>query len=214
MSDYMPQLQSLMQAVGIHSLRGLSKASGVSRWQLEQLRKGQIAQMRIEVLLKISQILQVSLTELINQFSDSPIAPSTTPDSADPQQLQQEYQRLQSQLVQQREQLQQEFQQASLQVLESWLLQFPTAAHAAHQNPQVPAARLLPLMRPIEQLLKQWDVEMLEPVGSEVPYDPQQHQLMEGAAQPGEMVKVRYAGYRQGDKLLYRAKVSAIANPS
>ncbi len=211
MPDYMPQLQSLIQAVGIPSLRTLSKVSGVSRWQIEQLRKGQVTQMRVEILIKISQALKLSLTELISQFSDLPIAPqpavSTVPAV---QQLQDEYDRLQMQLAQQRDQLQQEFQQTSLQVLESWLLQFPTAAYAAQQNPQVPATRLLPLMRPIEQLLKQWGIEMLEPVGSEISYDPQHHQLMEGSANPGEMVKVRYAGYRQGDKLLYRAKVSPV----
>lgn len=210
MPDYMPQLQCLMQVVGIHSLRGLSKASGVSRWQLEQLRKGQIGQMRMEILVKISEALQISLTELIRQFSDLPIGSFSASPMPNVQQLQQEYQRLQVQLTQQHEQLQQEFQQASLQILESWLLQFPTAAYAAQQNPQVPATRLLPLMRPIEQLLTQWGVEMLEPVGSEILYDPQQHQLMEGSAQPGDRVKVRYTGYRQGDKLLYRAKVSPI----
>ncbi|MGB7379946.1 MAG: XRE family transcriptional regulator, partial [Rivularia sp. (in: cyanobacteria)] len=36
------------------------------------------------------------------------------------------------------------------------------------------------------------------------------HQLIEGNAQPTEKVKVRYTGYRQGDKLLYRAKVSPV----
>jgi hypothetical protein len=36
------------------------------------------------------------------------------------------------------------------------------------------------------------------------------HQLLEGTAQPGDLVKVRYTGYRQGDKLLYRVKVSPV----
>jgi hypothetical protein len=33
---------------------------------------------------------------------------------------------------------------------------------------------------------------------------------MEGNAQPGDFVKVRYVGYRQGEKLLHRAKVSPL----
>ena len=53
-------------------------------------------------------------------------------------------------------------------------------------------------------------MEAIAPVGAEVAYDPQLHQPLEGTAQPGEKVKVRYTGYRQGDKLLYRAKVSPI----
>ena len=56
--------------------------------------------------------------------------------------------------------------------------------------------------------MEHWNVESIAPVGAEVPFDPQLHQLMEGYAQKGEMVKIRYTGYRQGDKLLFRAKVS------
>jgi molecular chaperone GrpE (heat shock protein) len=125
-------------------------------------------------------------------------------------QLQQEYQRLQTRLEQERDQVQQEFQQSSLQVLESWLIQFPTAAYAAQQNPQVSATKLLPLMRPVEQLIQAWGVEAIAPVGSEVDYDPHLHQLMDGAANAGDRVKVRYTGYRQGNKLLFRAKVSPV----
>ncbi len=53
-------------------------------------------------------------------------------------------------------------------------------------------------------------MELIAPVGAEIPYNPQQHELLEGTAEPGEPVKVRYTGYRQGDKLLYRAKVSPL----
>ena len=124
--------------------------------------------------------------------------------------LKREYERLQAQLGTQRQLLEQEFQQQSLQVMESWLLQWPTAAQKARENQQLAAVKLLPLLRPIEQLLQQWGVEAIAPVGAELPYEPQLHQLMEGTAQPGETVKVRYTGYRWGDKLLYRAKVSPI----
>ncbi|NES19707.1 MAG: nucleotide exchange factor GrpE, partial [Symploca sp. SIO3E6] len=82
--------------------------------------------------------------------------------------------------------------------------------YAAQQNEQLPAVKLLPLMRPVESLLQKWGVEAIAPVGAEVSYNPQYHQLISGNAQPGEMVKVRYTGYRQGEKLLYRAKVSPV----
>ena len=98
--------------------------------------------------------------------------------------------------------------------MESWLLQWPTAAQKARENQHLAAVKLLPLLRPIEQLLQQWGVEAIAPVGAELPYEPQLHQLMEGTAQPGETVKVRYTGYRQADKLLYRAKVSPISPAS
>ena len=126
------------------------------------------------------------------------------------QALQAECQRLRSQLLQQQQQLQQDFQQASLQALESWLLQWPTAAYAAQNNPQLPAVKLLPLVKPVEQLIAQWGIVAIAPIAAEIPYDPTCHQLIEGTAQPGAPVKVRYAGYSQGEKLLYRAKVSPL----
>lgn len=214
MSDYTPQLRSLMQPLGFTSFRALGRAADVSDWQIELLRQGKVAQMRVEALIRLSQVLQQSIDQLISLFSDRSTTtqqpPTTQTVSSELQQLRHEYQRLQTQLEQQQNTLQQDFQQASLQILESWLIQFPTAAYAAQQNPQVPASRLLPLMRPIEQLLKTWGIEMLAPVGTELPYDPQHHQLIEGTANPGDTVKIRYTGYRQGDKLLHRAKVSPV----
>jgi molecular chaperone GrpE (heat shock protein) len=163
--------------------------------------------MRSEDLIKLSQALEVPVSELWSKFSTVELNWGT--ESEEPSLAwQQEYERLQGQLKQQRESLMQEFQQESLQVLESWLLQWPTAAYAAGQNPQLAAVKLLPLLRPVEQLLQQWGVEAIATVGAEIEYDPQVHQLMEGTAVAGDRVKVRYTGYRHGDRLLFRAKVS------
>jgi molecular chaperone GrpE (heat shock protein) len=174
-----------------------------------------VDQLRVENLLKLSQVLQVSVSELLTTFSsveaNKPWLPQQETESLTV--LKQEYQRLQQQLENQRDTLKQEFQQSSLQILESWLVQWPTAAYAAGQNQQLPAVRLLPLVRPVEQLMQEWGVEAIASVGSEIPYDPQWHQLMEGIAQAGELVKVRYTGYRLRDsKLLHRAKVSPVSN--
>ncbi|HEY9891876.1 MAG TPA: helix-turn-helix domain-containing protein [Candidatus Sericytochromatia bacterium] len=214
-SDFTQPLQELMQGVGISSFKALSKTTGVSEKQLRRLRKGQVDQLRVENLLKLSQVLQVSVSELLTRFSsveaNKPWLPQQETESLTV--LKQEYQRLQQQLENQRDTLKQEFQQSSLQILESWLVQWPTAAYAAGQNQQLPAVRLLPLVRPVEQLMQEWGVEAIASVGSEIPYDPQWHQLMEGIAQPGELVKVRYTGYRLRDsKLLHRAKVSPVSN--
>ncbi|MFB2921731.1 helix-turn-helix domain-containing protein [Aerosakkonema funiforme] len=207
--DYTHQLQDLMQRVGVLSFKALSRSAGVSERQLMRLRRGQIMQMQVENLVKLGQVLQVSLEELLATFCDRQISRTEKAGEVSPA-LQQEYQRLQAQMQSQRQSLMQEFQLSSLQVLESWLIQWPTAAYAAGQNPQLPAVKLLPLLRPVEQLVQQWGVEAIAPVGTELPYDPQQHQLMELTAQPGDRVKVRYTGYRQGDRLLYRAKVSPV----
>ena len=200
----------MMQRVGVSSYKTLSQQARVSEKQIRKLRRGEIEQMRVEVLLKLSQALQISLWELIATFSaiapNVKVAPSEN--SQPIAELKREYERLQAELARQQQKLRQEFQLASLQAIESWLLQWPTAAQKAKENPDLAAVKLLPLMKPIEQLLQQWDVEAIAPVGAEVDYDPQLHQLLSGSAQPGEKVIVRYTGYLQGEKLLYRAKVS------
>lgn len=213
--DYTDSLQKLMQRVGVSSYKALSKAAGVSERQLRRLRHGELQQMQVDVLLKLSQTLRVPLIELVATFSEIELGAPITALPAQSQRsladLKREYERSQAQLAVQRQELWQEFQQSSLQVIESWLLQWPTAAQKARENPELAAVKLLPLVRPIEQLMQQWQVEAIASVGAEVSYDPQLHQLLEGAAQPGEKVKVRYIGYRQAEKLLYRARVSYIS---
>ncbi|WP_334822152.1 nucleotide exchange factor GrpE [Nostoc sp.] len=209
------KLQDLMQQVGISSFKRLSRAAGVSERQLLRLRQGKLEQMRVDVLLKLSPVLQMPLNELIATFSTVELLQEKTAPTEELLQeitdLRREYDRSQLQLEQQRELLLQELQQSSLQLLESLLLQWPTAAQKAQENPQLAAVKIVPLVqKPLEKLLQAWGVEAIAPVGAELPYDPQLHQLLEGTAQPGETVKIRYTGYLQGEKLLYRAKVSPV----
>ncbi|MFN6477192.1 MAG: nucleotide exchange factor GrpE [Nostoc sp. DedQUE07] len=209
------KLQDLMQQVGISSFKGLSRAAGVSERQLLRLRQGKLEQMRVDVLLKLSPVLQMPLNELIATFSTVELLHEKTAPTQELLQeitdLRREYDRSQLQLEQQREILLQELQQSSLQLLESLLLQWPTAAQKAQENPQLAAVKIVPLVqKPLEKLLQAWGVEAIAPVGAELPYDPQLHQLLEGTAQPGETVKIRYTGYLQGEKLLHRAKVSPV----
>ncbi|MEA5506664.1 nucleotide exchange factor GrpE [Halotia wernerae UHCC 0503] len=214
-SDFTEKLQALMQRVDISSFKALSRAARVSEYQILRLRQGKLEQMRVEVLLRLSSALQMPLSELIATFSTVDLVEEKVAPNQELLQeianLKTEYQRSQLALEQQRELLQQEFQHSSLQILESLLLQWPTAAHKAKENPQLAAVKIVPLVqKPLERLLQTWGVEAIAPVGAELPYDPQLHQLIEGTAQPGEIVKVRYTGYLQGDKLLYRAKVSPV----
>ena len=235
-SDFTNQLQSLMQRVGISSFKALSRATGVSERQLLRLRRGEVEQIRVDVLLKLSQKLQISLSKLVETFLSPELEKKEalkTQDIHSPvtvagltgdltreikielinqiADLKVEYQRSRDQLSQQRSSLLSEFQQSSFGLLESLLTQFPTAAQKARENPQLEAVKILPLVeKPLEKLLQAWGIEAIASIGSEVPYDPALHQLMEGTLQPGDAVKVRYAGYRQGDKLLNRAKVSPV----
>ncbi len=211
--DFTFKLQDLMQQAGFSSLRALSRTAGVSERQILRLRRLGVEQIRVDVALKLARALRIPLQVFVATFSSQPSVPERVASEPElsPQiiNLKKECDRLQLLLQQQQSLLQQQFQQSSLQLLESLLLQFPTAACKARENPQLPAINILPLVeKPLEKLLQQWGVEAIAPVGAELPYDPRFHQLMDGNAQTGEIVKVRYTGYRQGDKLLYKAKVS------
>jgi molecular chaperone GrpE (heat shock protein)/DNA-binding Xre family transcriptional regulator len=215
-------LQDLIKQANISNVEELSQIAGVSQWQLTRLRYGLLPKMQVETVSKIAVALKISVHQLLETFaSDLPIPTSDliTRDTISDRQednslaltsLKQEYERLQQQLEQQRESLTQQLQQESLQILESWLLQWPTATAAIKKNPQLPAARILPLIKPVEQLIEKWKLEPIASVGEEVAYNPQWHELIKGTAEPGDLVKVRYVGYKQGDKLLYRAKVSPV----
>jgi transcriptional regulator with XRE-family HTH domain len=197
-----------MQQAGLSTVEELSQKAGVSQWQIIRLRRGLARQMRVEILLYISQGLNISLVELLATFAPESVSSPKAGSSVE--ELQQEYQRLQTQMKQQQDSQLQEFERSSLEVLEAWLLQWPTVVYKVKQNSKLPAVKLLPLLRPIERLMQQWGVEAIASVGSEVPYNPQMHQLLEGTAQTGETVLVRYTGYRYRGQLLHRAKVSSL----
>ncbi|NER81705.1 MAG: helix-turn-helix domain-containing protein [Leptolyngbya sp. SIO1D8] len=220
-------LKQLMATAEIPSYRALCRAAGVSEWAIKQLRKDRIAHMRIETLQKLAAALHLSLSGLLRHFgaidanlsekgtlSEAASIQSTETHAADSRDriaaLEAEYQRLQTQMAEQEIVLRQRFQQEVLTLIEPWLLQWPTVTHAVEKNPDLPATHLIPLVQPVQNLLTQWGIMAIAPVGSEIPYNPQQHQLMSGAAAPGTPVRIRYTGFRQEDTLLHRAKVSPV----
>lgn len=236
--DYTPQLKQLMQTVGCSSLSDLARRSGLSRTSVNRIRQGHLLDLPLGKVLQLSQFLEVDFESLIAQFSgeasvdlrrqepeeqsDQKISVNTLKKSQNLEQenlklqqafdqLEQEYDRQQQQLQTQQEQLWAEQQKSIIHILESLLLQWPTAAYAARKNPDAPAVKLLPLMRPLEQLLEAWNISPIGEVGAEIVYDPQWHQVMPISGKTprvGDRVLVRYVGYRQGEQLLYRAKVS------
>jgi molecular chaperone GrpE (heat shock protein) len=232
-TDYTPTLRALMHRAGLRSFAQLCRQTGLARSQIWRLRRGEIQQLPIASVIQFCGVLQISMIELWEQFTTSSEAVEIASILGPPSEISRansvqesedlewarwkaEYERLQLQLERQRQSLLQEFQQETVLTLESLLLQWPTAAYAAQQHPQAPAVKLLPLLRPLEQLLQAWQVEVIGAVGEVVAYDPRWQQVMpsgaSGSSEPvlgeGDPVRVRYVGYRQGDRLLYRAKVS------
>jgi DNA-binding Xre family transcriptional regulator len=216
--DYSAQLQELMGRVEIPSYRALSGKAGVSRWAINLLRQGKLERLRVDVLMRLSQTLATPLPELIARFSapagnqanppGSGVASDPPMASPDVEALRHEYKRLQQAMAEQKDEIRQRVQRDAIATLESWLIQWPTAAYAAQNNPDLPASKLLPLAKPLEKLLQSWEITSIGTVGQEEPFDPTIHQPREGHPQAGQMVRIRNVGYRHGDKIVYRAKVS------
>lgn len=198
-------LQQLLKNMGCSSLREFSLKFKIPELQLLRLIHGLLGKMPLETAVKIAEGLNMSLNELIALFSAQDLVVAISENQSmvkDYQNLLQKYQIQEQELVQQ-------FQLSTLEILESLLLQLPTVTAAVNQNPELPALTLLPLLKPIQELLETWGIKAIASVGDKIPYNPSEHELMEGTAKPGDLVEVRYLGYCQGDKLLYRAKVSA-----
>ena len=213
--DNKNKLRVLLKQAGLKNFQELSKAAEISQWQLTRVQYGLMHRMTLEKILKLASVLNISLEQLITTFIPESKYPKNwqpQPETRNTLRENQEYQRLQNSLKQQKETLKQEFHTASIQTIESWLLQWPTAVAAISKNPELPAERLLLLMKPIEELVSLWGLEAICSVGEELPYDPQWQEIMKGDAEPGDMVQVRYVGYKQGDRILYKAKVSSLNN--
>lgn len=184
-----------MEAADISSYRLLAERAEVSRWQIQQLKKGHIQKMRIAVLAQIAAALGISFFDLYSAFEPLHI------DSASP-----ESKPSNRASISESEKLQ----TAALQTLESWLVQWPTIAKRAEDRPDLPAAKILPFVRPVEQLMTEWGVEPIAAIDSQVPYDPTCHQLIGGHANSGDLVRVTHIGTTHRGKLLHRAKVKPI----
>ena len=185
--DLTPQLRGLMTEAQILSLAQLSRASGVPRSQLVKLRRGELERIPLGSFIALARVLQVSLGQILDTFGAIASETKNQP-LEDPCR---------------------QWQRSSLDIVESLILQLPTAAFAAEKNPTAPAVRLLPLLKPLDQLLTSWDVERIGEVGQEIEFNPHHHHWMGNAVMPapGSVVKVRYVGYFHGDRLLHRAKV-------
>lgn len=199
-----------MNSKGVKNYLELSRKSQVSELQFYRLEHNLIDNIPLGILRKIALAFDISLQTLIDNLSKLPQEILSHEVEKD---LKLECERLLKENEQLKQSLIKEYQRDTITILESLLLQLPTISYAIKNNPEIPATRLLPLMQPVKDLLRFWDIETIGEVGEVVKYDSQLHELMEDTqddTQTCEMVKIRYVGYRQGEDLLYRAKVSPI----
>ena len=158
-------LNELMKRSSIDSLEDLSEVAKVPELQIRRLLYGLVYKLSVENSLKLAQVLQIDLQKFITLFAEAENADlptekitsqSNLEDSQNNRSWQQEYQRLKQEIAEQQTTLQVQFQQDSLQIIESWLIQWPTAIAAIAKNPDLPAERLIPLVNPVKELVTGW----------------------------------------------------------
>jgi DNA-binding Xre family transcriptional regulator len=191
------ELRHLMKLVDIKSFKELKNQAAVGEGAITKLRQTRADLVSYRDLMQLANVLGVTVADLISKFSQVHL--HDTPPV------------LKAVKAQERSQDRGIFEQEVLTKLESLLLQLPTAAYAITNNPNFPARNLLPLLKPLDNLLNDWDIQAIASVGTVVSFDPRWHQDMDGEnLSLGDRVLVRYTGYRRGDRLLYRARVSKI----
>jgi molecular chaperone GrpE (heat shock protein) len=149
---------------------------------------------------------------LLSQFAPQPRTRTDARSLSDLEgeiaQLQAQCRRLRDELQQQSSQWRDDLKEETFAQLQSLLTSFPTARQMARVKPSLPAQNLVALFAPLENMLQSWGYESIGEAWEQVPYNPQLHQPDAEALVPGELVYIRFVGYREGDRVLCPAKVS------
>jgi len=160
------------------------------RWQLEQMESEKTAEITE---------LQQAWEQLRWQLQQQ---------TAEMIEFQQKCQRLQSQLQQQPSQLNADFRDSTFAELQALLTKYPSARQIAETKPDLPAKNMMKLFTPLENMLENWGYEPIASVWEQVRYNRNLHKADTDDIQEGEMVYVRFVGYKSGDRVVCPAKVS------
>jgi len=212
---YGQNLQNILQLIenaGFASIEEFSAKSQIPMLQIYRLLQGLLPKINVEIFLKLSEFLKISPGQLAEIFFPQASPPTIERENKQDQinDLREDFKKEYHLLQQEMDNIKQEVQRSAFYSLESLLLQLPTVTAAIQQNPDFPSVKLLPLFRPVNQLLREWNIEPIGTVGAKAVYDPPYHEILEGTAQEGDLVTVRYVGYKQGESVLYKTKISQI----
>lgn len=150
----------------------------------------------------------IVLRYFVKQQEASKLPPDAIADSREIEALRQECVRLRDQLQKQSAELTTDFRNETFFSLQTLLTNYPSIRQMALALPDLPAKNLISLFTPLDNLLQNWGYEVIGSAWEQVPYNPQLHQPDAGDIAEGELVYIRFVGYREGDRILYPAKVS------
>jgi hypothetical protein len=101
-----------------------------------------------------------------------------------------------------------EFQHSTFSQLQTLLTNYPSLRASINAKPDLPAKNIVSLFTPLDNLIETWGYERIGKAWEQVPYNPQLHQADASDIEVGELVYIRFIGYKEGERILCPAKVS------
>ncbi len=92
--------------------------------------------------------------------------------------------------------------------LQTLFTHYPSINKIIEVKPDLPAKNITPMFVPLENLMQSWGYSQIGTAWEQVAYDPKLHQPDAPDIAVGELVYVRFVGYRDGETILCPAKVS------
>lgn len=199
-------LISRLNQLRITNFVSLQQKSGLSYSHLRQVRCGELASLQFKQLTRLATALDWTVEELLQNFGVEDTSSSKR--LLETEALRAECLRLREALQQQSVELTTEFQHSTFEQLQTLLTSYPSVRQLVQVKPDLPAKNLTSLFTPLDNLIESWGYEPIGQVWEQVPYNPQLHQPDAGDIEVGELVYVRFIGYRDGENILHPAKVS------
>lgn len=204
--EYDQLLLSRLNQLGLSNFVELQQKSGLTNSRLRQVRRGELASLQLIQLARLATALGWTIEELLQNFGVDNTSSSKR--LAEIKALRSECLRLREELQQQKAELTTEFRHSTFEQLQNLLTIYPSVRQLIQMKPDLPAKNLTSVFTPLDNLVKNWSCEPIGQAWEQVPYNPQLHQPDASDIEVGEMVYVRFVGYRDGERILCPAKVS------
>ena len=201
-------LRERMNQLEILDWQDLGEKAGLSRFGVRLVRQGDVGKLTLDQLRRLATVLNLNFPEFDRTLSTLPVSATITTNPSEIEELRQQCSRLREELQQQKTQLTTDFRRATFEQLQTLLTSYPAARKMAEAKPNMPAKNLSALFTPLENLLSSWDFETIGSAWEQVTYNPQLHQPDVEDITEGELVYIRFVGYRDGERILAPAKVS------
>lgn len=201
-------LRERMNKLEIIDWQDLGEKAGLTRFGVRLVRQGDLGKLTLDELRRLATVLNLNFQEFDRNLIALPMSATITSNPTEIEELRQQCFRLREELQQQKTQLTADFRRATFEQLQTLLTNYPAARKMAETKPEMPAKNLSALFTPLENLLSSWNFETIGSAWEQVTYNPQFHQPDVEDITEGELVYIRFVGYRDGDRILVPAKVS------